>query len=142
MWPHKLKIFNFQFSIFNLLKPGGRILLTLPSLLVGTHGSCASPVSLSETRETFTLSNNLLTAQIEKRTGTLLSLKYENHELIAQTGSGANGGYWSSVGRSRPGSHHISQIRIDPQTNGGERAEISCQLRNDPNDPASPVDVD
>jgi rhamnogalacturonan endolyase len=135
-----LKIFNFQFSIFNGV--GGRLLLALFPLLGVTHAFCASPVSVSETRDTFALSNDVIKAEVEKRTGTLLSLKYEGHELIAQTGSGANGGYWSSVGRGRPGSHHIAQIRIDPATNGGERAEICCQLRNDPSDPASPVDVD
>jgi rhamnogalacturonan endolyase len=72
----------------------------------------------------------------------LLSLAYHGLEFIAQTGGGANGGYWSSVGRGRPGSNRAAVIRVDPTTNNGDRAEISCELHNDPKDPSSPVDVD
>src|SRR5215475_5848781 len=83
------------------------------SLVIGTlilgRGSAQSapspPVSVSETADSFTLSNGLLSARIEKRTGTLVSLTYNDLELLAQRQSGANGGYWSSVGRGRPGSH-------------------------------------
>src|SRR5207302_10184330 len=74
--------------------------------------------------------------------GTLVSLKYQGLELMAQGGGGANGGYWSSVGRGRPGSLHDASVRINPATNAGARAEVSCRLRNDPLSPASPVDAD
>src|SRR5215471_13028234 len=89
-----------QQNRFNGFRSGLVALLFLPALLVfGADNFAAPPVSVFDTAETFTLSNSLLTAEIEKRTGTLLSLKYEKLELIAQTGGGANGGYWSSVGR-------------------------------------------
>jgi rhamnogalacturonan endolyase len=100
------------------------------------------PVSLSESADSFTLSNGLLSARIEKRSGTLVSLKYNDLEFLAQHQGGANGGYWSSVGRGRPGSHVSGVIRIDPATNNGARAEISCELHNDPDSPSSPVDAD
>jgi rhamnogalacturonan endolyase len=99
-------------------------------------------VTVSETTDSFTLSNGLVSAVIEKRTGTLISLKYNDLELMAQHQGGANGGYWSSVGRGRPGSHISGVIRINPATNNGTRAEISCQLHNDSDSPNSPVDAD
>jgi rhamnogalacturonan endolyase len=100
------------------------------------------PVTVSESSDSFTLSNGLISARIEKRSGTLTSLKYNDLELLAQRQSGANGGYWSSVGRGRPGSHISGVIRINPATNHGARAEISCELHNDPGSPNSPVDAD
>lgn len=109
-------------------------------------GSSASaelpPVTLTEEANFFTLANGLLTARIAKRSGTLVSLQYQGLELIAQRGGGANGGYWSSVGRGRPGSRQAAVVLINPATNGGARSEISCQLRNDPAAPTSPVDAD
>ena len=102
----------------------------------------APPVTLSQTEDAFTLGNGLLTAVVAKRSGLLVSLKYRGLELLAQGRGGANGGYWSSVGRGRPGSANAGIIRLDPAGNGGARAEISCQLRNDPDSPTAPVDAD
>jgi rhamnogalacturonan endolyase len=102
----------------------------------------AKPVSLTDSGQTFTLDNGLVSARIQKRTGTLVSLRYEGLELLAQGQPGANGGYWSSVGRGRPGSRYAGVVRIDPESNGGARAEISCELHNDPQSPATPVDAD
>src|SRR6266481_93564 len=107
-----------------------------------THADPSPPVTVSESADSFTLSNGLLSARIEKRSGTLVSLKYIDLEFLAQHQGGANGGYWSSVGRGRPGSHIAGVIRINPATNNGARAEISCELHNDPNSPNSPVDAD
>src|SRR2546430_14395992 len=71
-------------------------------------------VTVSEDSENFTLNNGLVTSRIEKRTGTLVSLSYEGIEFLAQGERGANGGYWSSVGRGRPGSGSAAIVRIDP----------------------------
>src|SRR3954462_3759778 len=92
--------------------------------------SNAPPVTVSEDVSFFTLANGLITAQIEKRSGNLASLKYQNLELLARHGSGAEGGYWSSVGRGRPGSEHHAFVRVAPVTNGGARVEVSCRLFN------------
>ncbi len=102
----------------------------------------AADVTVVETPESFTLANGLVKARIEKRTGTMVSLRYAGQELIAEHGSGANGGYWSSVGRARPGGQQRAVVRMDPKTNGGERAEISIESHNDPQDPTAPLDVD
>ena len=122
-------------------------LLSLCGALAASASSAPStsrppPVVVSEDTNTFTLNNGWVIARIARRTGTLISLRYEGCELIAQEGSGANGGYWSSVGRGRPGSQHSGSIRIDPSTNGGERAEVSCRLSNDPQAPDASVDAD
>jgi rhamnogalacturonan endolyase len=112
---------------------------------VSIHSAQAAPsgpVTVIESSESFTLANGLLSARIEKRSGTLTSLKYADLELLAQRQGGANGGYWSSVGRGRPGSDISDIIRINPATNNGARAEISCELHNDPDSPNSPVDAD
>jgi rhamnogalacturonan endolyase len=119
--------------------------LVLGVFLLSAHSAqsvSSSLVTASETADSFTLSNGLVCAIIEKRTGTLISLKYNDLELLAQHQGGANGGYWSSVGRGRPGAHISGVIRINPATNSGTRAEISCQLHNAPDSPNSPVDAD
>ena len=93
------------------------LIVILIVILVGSwsqHGSAAPAVTVSETDAAFTLSNGLLAAQIEKRTGTLISLRYEGLELLAQERSGANGGYWSSVGRGRTGPHWSALVARDP----------------------------
>ena len=115
------------------------------AFVLSTHSARAAspgPVTLIQSSNSFTLSNGLISARIEKGTGTLTSLKYNDLELLAQHPGGANGGYWSSVGRGRPGSHISGVIRINPATNNGARAEISCELHNDPNAPTSPVDAE
>src|SRR5690349_16236504 len=131
-----------RFGIWSFI---GAWILVVGVFLPGTRAAQARsspPVALFESADSFTLSNGLVSAVIEKRTGTLISLKYNDLELMAQHLGGANGGYWSSVGRGRPGSHISGIIRIDPATNNGARAEISCQLHNDPDSPNSPVDAD
>src|SRR5215831_6385881 len=132
-------------SLFGSWCFSGAWSLVFGAFFLGTHSSQAapfSPVSLFESADSFTLSNGLVSARIEKRSGILVSLKFNDLDLLAQHQGGANGGYWSSVGRGRPGSRISSVVRIDPATNNGARAEISCQLHNDPDSPNSPVDAD
>lgn len=82
----------------------------------------SAPVKLSDTADSFTLDNGILRARIEKRNGTLASLVYQGHELLAQ-----GGGYWSSVGRgtARPVGHAAS-VRLDTP----DRVEVSCVAGN------------
>ena len=81
------------------------------------------PVTVAESDDCFTLANGLVTAQIAKRSGDLISLKYQNRELLA-AGSGHPFGYWShdaSRGRRQ------TRMTIDPQTNGGALGEVSVK---------------
>ena len=119
--------------------------LPLPLLLclLAVAGRAAdAPVTLTQDAESFTLGNGFLTARIAKRTGTLTSLQFQGLELIALRGSGANGGYWSSVGRARPGGGNEAFVAVNPATNGGTFAQVTIRQANAPGSTASPVDVD
>ena len=86
------------------------------------------PVTVSESDTAFTLANGLVTAQVSKRSGDLISLRYQNRELLA-AGSGHAFGYWSQdASRGR----HVTQITIDPRTNDGERGEVSVKSIYEP----------
>ena len=102
-----------------------------------------SEVTLRESDQTFFLDNGILNVRIEKDSGEVFSIKYKGQELLAQNSSGgALGGYWSSVGRARPGGDHSTTVRIDPKSNNGERVEVSCNFHNAPGSTNSPLDVD
>lgn len=82
-----------------------------------------NPVTITENASSFTLDNGVLTAQISKQSGDLLSLKYQNLEMLDNV-SQRQPGYWShnaSLGE------HLTRITIDPQANGGQRAEVSVK---------------
>jgi len=113
-------------------------------LLVANSTSAAdAPVILQDGERSFFLDNGILNVGIEKRTGEIFSLKYKGLELIAQSSpGGALGGYWSSVGRAQAGGQRSATVRINPTTNNGERAEVSCNFHNAPGTTNSPLDVD
>jgi len=120
------------------------LLLAISLLLVScrTHPPDASkPVTVTEDPFSFTLDNGLVTARIAKRSGNLVSLKYQGLELMA-SGSGSTGGYWSSVGRVQSGEDRTGRLRTDPATNGGALAEVACSFLNDPDNPTAPVDIE
>ncbi|HEX9045502.1 MAG TPA: polysaccharide lyase family protein, partial [Verrucomicrobiae bacterium] len=76
----------------------------------------------SESEGLFTLDNGVVTAQIAKASGNLMSLRYKNLEMLDSQRQ--QGGYWEhNVARGRIS----SRVTIDPQTNHGERAEISIK---------------
>ncbi|HSU54633.1 MAG TPA: polysaccharide lyase family protein [Candidatus Dormibacteraeota bacterium] len=114
----------------------------LPFFAASAASRSSPAVGISQDSKTFTLTNGLISAEIEKSSGVLMSLKYHDNELLGQGRGGAEGGYWSSVGRGRPGSSHKAIIRLDPEKNNGERAEISCLLQNGGDSAAAPVDAD
>jgi len=87
---------------------------------------CAAPknsVSITENDTTFTLDNGLVTAQVAKHSGDLLSLRYQNLELL-DPHSGRPAGYWSHNAARGVAE---TRITIDPQTNGGRRGEVSVK---------------
>jgi rhamnogalacturonan endolyase len=104
--------------------------------------STAAPVGVSEDADSFCLSNGLVTARIVKRSGVLASLRYQGQELMASGHGGMNGGYWSSFGRTRPDYEPRHSVTINPATNGGALAEISCQLNRGGNSVSAPGNID
>lgn len=106
-------------------------------------GKIATPVSVREDNRSLFLENGIVSVTIAKASGNLTSLKYQGLELLAQkSAGGALGGYWSSVERAAGGSQKSNSLRINPLTNGGERAEVSCHFHNPPGIAAAPLDVD
>src|SRR5579863_3767941 len=95
------------------------LLLLLPMAL---HAA-PDPVSVTEDDNSFTLANGIITAQVAKLSGNLISLTYSGLQLLDHAG-GASGGYWS---HDISHGDRSSRITIDPKSNGGERGEISVK---------------
>ncbi len=82
----------------------------------------APAVTISENGTTYTLDNGIVTANISKHSGDLLSLHYKNLELL-DVESGHQEGYWSH--NTARAEKIIPSVTIDPQKNHGERGEVS-----------------
>jgi rhamnogalacturonan endolyase len=95
--------------ILGVMLPGGR--------------SADAPVRVSEDGTTYTLANGRVSASIRKRSGDLVSLKYNDLELLGSV-SGHPHAYWSHAATAP---RVVSTITIDPKTNGGARGEVSVK---------------
>src|SRR5215469_1234142 len=120
----------------------------MSSRVAAQSKSGSGPVTVAEEQSAYTLSNGIVTARIDKRSGDLLSMRFKDMEMLA-TIYGADGlpdsivdrpganlrgggrrytdhqyGFWS---HDTDGPHTIDQITIDPKSNGGERAEVSIK---------------
>jgi rhamnogalacturonan endolyase len=74
-------------------------------------------VTIRDSGDSYILSNGIVTAKIRKNNGDLASLVYKGAETVAV-------GYWSH----RPASSQLTDtVTIDPQSNGGERGEVSIR---------------
>ncbi len=92
----------------------------LPAIL---QAAPQSSVTVSENENSYTLANGIVTAQVSKRSGDLLSLKYKNLEML-DTQSGRQAGYWS---HNAARGQQETRVTIDPKANGGERGEVSIK---------------
>ena len=81
-------------------------------------------VTLHEDKNSFTLSNGIVTARILKSNGDIRSLLYKGTELLTDR-SGHPGGYWSHD--TTGGADLVTNVTIDPTDNEGERAEVSIK---------------
>ncbi|MDR1012213.1 MAG: GDSL-type esterase/lipase family protein [Opitutaceae bacterium] len=132
-------------------------LLTLALLpLLAIHAlplrGADAPVTLAEDADTYTLANGIVTARVAKASGDLVSLRYNNLEMLATfltpdgepdlqrdpPGANPNGlnprmtdhqyGFWSHDAMGPRGTAPaIARVTIDPRSNGGERAEVSVK---------------
>ena len=80
-----------------------------------------TPVSLTDSGQTYTLKNGFCTATVSKRSGDLTSLVYKGLETMGYD-SGHPAGYWEQ----QPANANAS-VTIDPKTNDGERAEVAIK---------------
>ena len=76
-----------------------------------------TPVTLTDSGDTWTLDNGIVKVSVRKRDGNLTSLVYHGVEVLTK----GNYSYWEQ----RPGGTVTAKVTIDPATNGGERAEVS-----------------
>jgi rhamnogalacturonan endolyase len=95
-------------------------------------------VTLEDDERVFMMSNETITARVDKRTGNLTSMSYEGVDLLRRGRA-----YWSFVGSgSRLGSRVSSEVRQDPAKNDGNRAEVMCRFQYDAATGGMPCDVD
>ena len=94
-------------------------MLLLPAVL---PAESPAPVRIVADEASFTLDNGIVTARVAKRSGDLLSLKYKQLEML--DAAGRQGAYWS---HNAARGQQTTRVTIDPQTNGGERGEISVK---------------
>jgi rhamnogalacturonan endolyase len=102
-------------------------LFALFAAVLGAGGAFAQSggVRVTETAETFTLANDLVTAVVSKRTGDLVSMTYKGTETLTPDAGGHSAAYWSHD--TTGGKDVIARVSIDPKANGGERAEVSVK---------------
>jgi rhamnogalacturonan endolyase len=98
-------------------------LFALALFCSATLFAAEKPVTVTETASAFTLDNGVVNAQVSKRSGDLLSLKYQGLEMLDNV-SQRQPGYWS---HNTALGQQTARISIDPQSNGGERAEVSLK---------------
>ncbi len=126
----------------NSLSSSAALLLAVLAAL-SVSAASRPPVTVHEDSRTFILDNGILNVNIEKRTGRIVSLKYQGREMLAQRSTGgALGGYWSSVGRTQGGGKQAASIRMDPRDNHGGRVEVSLSFQNSPDRSPAPLDMD
>ncbi len=96
------------------------LLLLCSSML---SAPAAEVVTLEQNDASYLLSNRLVAVTVSKRSGDLISLRYLGLEML-DTASGHQAAYWS---HNASGSQKVIRVTIDPQANGGERAEVSIK---------------
>ncbi len=129
-----------------------RALLLSLSLATPVLFAAPPPVTLAEDAETYTLGNGVVTARVAKASGDLVSLRYNDLEMLATfltpgggpdlrrdpPGANPNGlnprmtdhqyAFWSHDAMGPRGTAPaIARVTIDPRANGGERAEVSVK---------------
>jgi rhamnogalacturonan endolyase len=81
----------------------------------------SQPVTLTDSGQSYVLSNGIVTATINKRSGDLSTLEYHGMDLMGHN-SGHPAGYWETAP-----SNAVATVTIDPTANGGARAEVSVK---------------
>ncbi len=108
----------------------------------GPLAGASLPVQLQDSNARYTLSNGVVSVQIDKQSGSVVVLEYRGVSLLGEGLSRSNG-YWSLPGSNLEfGKKRSAHIVQDPNTNGGERATVSCEFLYDGDPQSVPADVD
>ncbi len=87
---------------FNLSAMKSALFALVLLLLLAPQLFGAGEVSISENASSYILENGVVTARVAKRSGDLLSLKYQGLEML-DAGSQRQAGYWShNTARGQP----------------------------------------
>ncbi len=132
----------------SLSRSTAALLVTALALTAGARCAAAqaAPVTVAENAEFFILDNGLIKAQVSRKSGDIVSLKFKGVEMFATTlnadgspdltrdppGDPGRGGFmtdhmygfWSHDTQS---DRVEAKITIDPKANGGARAEVSVK---------------
>lgn len=101
------------------------ILLILMTAILFPHALAAqNAVTVADNGNSFTLANGRVTAKISKQSGDLLSLQYQNLEML-DTVDQPQAGYWSH--NAAHGKPAVARVTIEPQSNHGERGEVAVK---------------
>ena len=103
------------------------------SVATAAHAQKATgdKVTVTDDGTAYTLSNGIVDARVEKKSGDLISIKYKGTEMTATLPGqppGREYAYWSHDAK---GPDTKARITIDPATNGGERAEVAVEGKSD-----------
>ena len=122
--------------------------LGLATGIPATAQTKSGSVTLTEDASAYTLSNGIVTARVDKKSGDLLSMRFKDLEMLStifgsdglpdttvdKPGANMRGGghrytdhqygFWS---HDTDGPHTVDKVTIDPKSNGGERAEVSIK---------------
>lgn len=89
-----------------------------PPLCAAKAAPSAPPVTLIDNGNSWNMNNGIVQVTIEKNNGFMASLIYRGYD----TGSH---GIWEHTPQGAP--HLTNSVTIDPETNGGQRAEVSIK---------------
>ena len=129
-----------------------KIIYSLCCLAAAVSCTSVQKVTLSEDEQTFTLGNGIVTAVVAKESGDLVSLKYQDMEILATRmdengnpdlqldppGANPNGlnrgmtdhqyGFWSHDAMGPRGTRDaVATVTVDPSKNRGKIAEVSVK---------------
>jgi len=99
------------------------LVFLLLCLLPRALAVAADNVVVAEDDRAYLLSNGIISAQVSKRSGDLVSLRYHGLEMLDE-GSTRGNAYWS---HNTSRGDRTARITIDPGANGGERGEVSVK---------------
>src|SRR5580700_198686 len=111
----------FVFPVLCLLAAAPALYADEPQPLV-FRSETSAPVTVKDDGNTWILDNGIVKAAINKRTGNTVSFVYNGIEVLT------NGGIWEQTPAAAAETNSLTDsITIDPEKNGGERAEVSVK---------------
>jgi rhamnogalacturonan endolyase len=87
----------------------------------------SAPVKITDNGRAYVLDNGIVKAEINKRTGNMMSMMYKGIELMGNGPDRASGIWEEDPSAAARVNGLTDSVTIDPTTNGGERGEVSVK---------------